>query len=334
DAPAAHGAVAEPAAHGAPTTDVAHEAESGHGEQGGHAAAKAAKVTLVESGRLKALDEDRHREQKIDKVELPKAEPRYGIIGVIVLLALGFGLVVFLSAQSGAFAKYSLAFKLYAGFAAIIVLMICMAVASNSFASQTQEALHQVAAATEMEMMAMDIKSLLFEYLVYGLEDQKRADEVVKKAHEELDEFSTDAKDMQKGASDPKESEALDRVVAIAAGYRKGFDSLVTAFDRVRSENAELRKAGQEVEHAVAEQLHHHEKELQEIQKRKGTDPRYISQQTELVTMLSEIELRVTQIESRESAFLLEKSLTDVHELEQLFGELNSQLQAAIDLLL
>ncbi len=313
--------------------ETAHVSESEHAAEEKSAEMKYEKVSLIDPARLKSLDEERSREQKIEKVELPKVEPRYGTIGLIIAIALVLGVAVFLSAQSGAFAAYSLAFKLYAGFASVIIMMIVMAIASNSFAARTQSALHQVAAATEMEMMAMDIKSLLYEYLLYGLDDAKRAEEVAKNTREELSEFTADTTQIRKGISDPKEIEALERVLAISADYRKRFDNLVTAFDRVRTVNRELKAMGTEVQHAIAEQLHHHEKELSEIQKNKKTDPRYLSQQTELVRVLSEIELTDTTLGVHENAFLLAKRTDDVRELEQLIGNQNGQIQEAIDVL-
>jgi len=288
---------------------------------------QAKQVTLIDPSKLHQLDAARHRKIEIAQAGLGSDEGgasilwKVGIVIAVILVLTG------LAWQSGVFTRMAISSKLYASFGILVLIAVFTGLCGYYFLKQVSTDAKIEASVQELNIMANEMATLQNEFLLYGIEDKQRGEECVKRIEELVAEYKTDAADIRALHLDEVGRQTITEIEQAVDKFETVFVDLTNKFHEVEQYKEDLDVIYEKVEEELAKVLLNHESELAEME-HSGADATAIAFQTELVEKLAKCELLVAKIAHDEVAFLLDKHIDRVAEMETKFGLLYPTLNA------
>jgi len=308
--------------------DAGGRSQGGHGNshgaaapsQGGHGSNQvhAQPVTPIPANRLSELDHARHREIETASFELTDdttSQRDWLLWG----LALGMGAVGF------GFWKFSshlrVGTRLYLGFALMVVLTVTTALGGLYFLKQIDHQTHLAMTGLDLNIMANEMSTLQYEFVLVGVEDQERGEHLIKEHKQAVEGITADLASLHGYGLGEAQINAVRVAEHEVEKYSNTFHKLVEMYHGIEEIKEVLDEEGQEVDHQLAELLHEHQSDLARLEEG-GAPLSEIILQTQLVEMLADAELLMMKISRTEVAFLLDKHVDRVTTAEQELGDL------------
>ena len=315
-------------AHGA-TVDT-HNA----GSDGQHAKAvvTAKEISLIDKAHLAALDKARHKELHIPAVTLVDEEG--GLSALMKLLAtLGVLLVAgVLTWKSGVLGNTGVAGRLYTGFAVIVTLAIVTGLGGWYFLNIVTAESHLQTAALDLDMMVGEAGTLQAEFILMGIEDKAKGETILEEHAAIMVEYAEDIAAIRALGLEKVESEAIDRIEGLASKYKGTFDEITGKYHEIQSDKELLDELGAKVSEELTHLIHEHEANLAALE-RSGASMAAIILQNELVETLMEAEIYELKLAHAEVAFLLNKHIERIPEMEHNLGMLLGYLEVLEELI-
>ncbi len=332
-----HGAPADTHAaapsHGEPA-DTHAAAPSGGGGGGGHVKAEvhAKEVTLINAAHLADLDAARHEVIHVSAVTL--VDEHKGL-SVLVMLVIGLAVITGLGLvgwRSGIFGNMGVAGRLYSGFAAVVVLAVITGACGYYFLNVVAEESNLETAALELDLMAGRAGMFQAEFLLIGIEDPEKGEKILKRHEDIMAEFHTDFEALRAMGLDKVESDSVDSIENAVVKYEKTFTELKEKYHEIEKNKVLLDELGAELGDELAELIHEHEADLEELQS-SGASAGAIALQTEMVEVIMEAEVAELKLSRDEVEFLLDKHTDRVGTMEHELGMLYAYLEVIEELI-
>ncbi|NQT37958.1 MAG: hypothetical protein HQ581_10740, partial [Planctomycetes bacterium] len=327
-----HGAVAA-ASHGAPAA-AGHgaPAAAGHGDAQGADYAKLVvehvqAAVLIDPAEMATLDTARHREVKVEAAQLGASEDSWSLLSKIL-----FGMVLVAAAgiaawKTGQFDRFNVGAKMYLGFGAVVGIVLLVGISGWLSLSGVNAEARLEAAALDLDMMAAEMGSLQNEFLLVGIEDKARGEEVLKEHTALVTEFTTGIDEILTLDLNDAESGALAKIQEATANYDESFAEITAKYHEIEDLKETLDALGEKVDTQLATLLHEHEKDLEELETT-GASAAEIAMQTQLIEAIAECELLAVRLAHAEIEFLLDKRIDRIATMEKGLGELHAYLTA------
>ncbi|PLY02651.1 MAG: hypothetical protein C0623_03525, partial [Desulfuromonas sp.] len=304
----------------------------GHGEisSASHsgAAVSGDKVTLIDRRMMNELDAGRHRQSRIENVNLQSKSSSVGFIfliaGVLVMIGCGIGF-----SRTRLFANLKIGGKLATGFGTVVTLVVILGVGSYYFMDVINTEYDAALGAIDLDMMASEISTLQGEYIVFGIEDNARGEKIVKEVNGLITQYSDDLTDMAAFNLSAQINSELDRIRGLVGRYDETFKEMVDSYHKVERDKEVLEELSHDMESQLAEVTKEHEAELDAIENARRIDVGQLKLQTNLVESLFEAEIRVAEVAGESAEFMLDKRIARIEPMERLLGELLGYLGTA-----
>ena len=332
-----HGETAATDSHGeapAPSETPAQGEAPAHGEVAAHSSdhdtlevTHAEPAVLIDPAKLAQLDTARHREVEVEEANLAAAETANAGLPYILF---GLGLAVALAVAAwkfGAFNRMSVGAKMYWGFGATIAVILLIGITGYVQLSAVQTMGRLETATMELDMMTGEIDALGKEFLLVGIEDPVKGEEVLKGAEALMEEYVTDLAMIRSWKIDDVEREVLDRIEKAIEDYKLSNSEIVEKFHEIEKYKESLDELGETVDETLAEVLHEHEGDLDELES-SGASTAAISMQTQMVEAIAQCELLAVRLAHAEVEFLLDKHVDRIATMETELGEIHAYLAA------
>ncbi len=310
---------------------MASHSEEGHAEHDGHEAEKESieKVELMSKEKLFELDKKRRAKLQLDDINLSEKSASNSGLTILVggLLFLGiFGGAVLYKSNSN---NVSLGGKLYNGFAVIIILTLAVGYGGHYYIGLLSENMHKEAASLELEVMCGELMASQNEFVLYGIGDKKRGQELQKHIKETIDKFNGDCKHLAEMHLDNEELAALKKLEGYSQKFRSSFSNLSKKYHEVEEQKEKLDELGNKMNEQLAEVIHEHEKELKKLESSRRTNRQQLQLQTRLVEELFEAEVACAKLLKEELEFLLTKHVSTVPYIEKGIGKTRHYVEKA-----
>jgi len=314
-----------PAAHGTESKVASHGSEAKHEAKGAAATVKAESVTLVEGSKLAELDRNRKRAIQ-DIVPTIKAEKGMAFLYKLLIGLVVVGLVGLIVFKSGLGSNMGIAGKMYIGFGIVVILAVGVGAVSyyslDVYGKDADASLKMV----ELDKLAAELKAFQNEFLLIGIEDKKRGEELLKIHKAVTDRVDSLVAELGTMKLDEAEVAVVRKVKDDVAKYEKSFDDLAKRYHEIEKLKDELDELGKQVDEQLTHVLREHETDLANLEA-KGAAGGELALQTELVEKLSECETLAVKVTRNETEFLLDKNIDLVKELGKELGELRATLK-------
>ncbi len=282
-------------------------------------------VKLMNSSRLAELDKERHHVATASTFSLSKDHEGMSTFWMILIGLAIFLIVGGLLWRSDYYSNLGVAGKLYGGFGSLIVLALVVSISGYYFIDTVNTKAEIAEAILEVDGMLGQAGMLQNEFIIIGIEDAERGEEILDQHKELMAEFAEKVDHIHEMELAASEAQALKQFDAVMAEYKVTFAELVEKYHEIERFNEELNEQGELVDKQLAEILHEHEGDLHALEA-SGASMAKITAQTDLLERLFESELLMAKVAHVEAQFLLDKRITHVKELEQLLGELYANL--------
>jgi len=298
-----------------------------HGAKHEATKVQAEKITLIPATKLAELDRARHREIEVTTASLSTDAKGLGTLWKTLIVLAGLAVLGGICWQSGVFARMGVAAKLYAGFATVVVLAVAVGAIGHVSLAEVSEDGHVATATLDLDMMAGELNALQHEFVLYGIEDKERGEEVLGEHKKIEDELFTDFEAIRKMHLDEVAAGAVDKMEAEAKKYVESFKIVAERYHEIEELKESLDELGEQVDEQLAHVLHEHEKDLEELE-HAGASIAELAVQIELVEKLAKCETLALKLAHEEVEFLLDKRVDRVGKMEKGLGELRGTLKA------
>ncbi len=302
-------------AHGGTNSEVS--STGSHPQQGGGDLADAHTISLLQTDWLKEKNKAQttHHDEKISSMF-------WLILGICAVIIAGFAWLFL----SGKFVKVSLSGKLYLSFGALAIVGVVLGITSYIYLGYVADLAKIEKDTMEMDMMAGETDAAVKNFMLYGFQNEGYAERQVTFIKSTADKFIRDANKIS-GYSMITETdkEELKKITADVKAFREEFQLFKTHHDEVVHGRTEMIALEAEADNIVQEILHHHETELEDLEKRNARMD-LLMKHTKLVEHLAEVEMNILRIGSHMAEFLLDKHVDKIEKMNHSFGELNSYL--------
>ncbi len=309
---ASHGAVAS---HSSPAAN-----QPGHSGAEGEISVHHEKVELIAKSSLRELDKARHQEIIEHETKLPPAQTANAIIWILVISVVLTALLV-LGSKSSLMEKLKLSHKLGGGFGLLIILCLIMGIFSYYSLEHVSEKMNLSINALELDLMSAETGILRDEFVMYGIEDKERGEEILAEHTAMIKEFSEDIVAMLGNNLNSSATDALSKTSQKVELYEKVFLQLSNNYHIIEEDKEELDHLGERVEKELAELVREHEEELEHLQNAANIDKKQLHLQTKLTELLLEAEILMLQASHAEVEFLLDKHIDRIAYMEEKLGE-------------
>jgi methyl-accepting chemotaxis protein len=286
------------------------------------------KISLIDRRVLNELDSKRHREIEVETIHLQADSENNSIlillVGVAILMVCGIGV-----ARTRAFGNLNIGGKLASGFGTVVLIAVSLGIGSYYFLETVSTDSHAALSALKLDVMASQIGNLEGEFIIYGIEDRAKGEEIVEEIKALITEYADDLNAMSAYGLSAQVNRELDRVKADVAKYDRTFADTVKYYHVIEANKELLEELAKEMEHELAGVVQQHEAELDEIENATRIDIKQLKLQTALVVALLDAELRVAEVAAEEAGFLLDKNINRIEPMERLLGELIGYLDAS-----
>ena len=315
--------------HG-PTAKHAKTESRGNGHGGGHKSVTITpeKVVLVPPAKLQKLDHARHREAKEVTANLSVDTSGLGAVGKMLIGLVIVALAGALLLRSGTINRMGLAGKLYCGFGSLVVLALVIGGGGYYFLSIVNAEVHLETQTMELDMMADEIESLQNGFLLIGIEDKARGEEILAEHDRVVAEYEGDFEAISAMHLDEEDKKAVEIMRDGVKKYEVAFEHLAKAYHEVEELKKELAESAEHMDELLTEIIHEHEAELRELEAKAGGDATQIMLQTELVEHLFECEVLALKVAHDQVAFMLDKNISRIPTMEKNLGLLLGTLTA------
>ena len=323
---------------------------SGGGRTASHVAHQKVAVTaqtvsLIEPARLAELDKARQRVASVDAAELATGSTDANVLQILFLVV---GVLVVLGVAAwkfDVFSRFSVAAKLYAGFAAVVLIAVVLG-ATGYYAVATVGSEGEIeAAALEMDAMAGEAGRIQNKFLLVGIENPEEGEKILEEHGKLTEEFKTDQEALSNKEIDDTSREALASLREYLQEYEESFGDLSTRYHEIQKEKEALEELSHETDESLTHFLHEHEADLEELENA-GASQQDMATQSELVADLSTSEMLLLRLQTElveklsasamtnlrlseaEARFLLEKRTEGVRTMEKHLGQLYGCLAA------
>ncbi len=324
--------------HGAAASDDHEDTHGAAASSDGHGAThtktvvKAKEVSLIEPARLAQLDAARHEKAVVPAVTLADED---GALGALTKILIALAIAALLGGivwRTGLFAKQGVGGKMYAGFSTVVVLAVLSNAGSYYFLNLVSAESHLETSALELDRMAGKMGMFQAEFLLIGIEDKERGEEILEEHSGLVTEFHTDFDALRELDLNEVETGALDRIQQVVKEYEETFGELTEKYHEIETDKELLDELGDEVNEELAHLVHEHEADLEELEA-SGASVQAISLQTELVESLMEAEVAELKLAHAEIEFMLDKHIERVGQMEEHFGMLYGYLVVVEELI-
>ncbi len=314
-----------------------HKSESAHGKGHdasesnavgqGHGKVEPVKVTLADAATMALLNTDWLK--NTDDSHFQEIKPKLsGLIWAFgVLLAAGFGIVIFVSV-TGMFKRFSLNMKLYTSYGSLVFLAVILGLGGYLYLERVNGAAHQETAFLELDMMANEIEAFQNVYLLHGIENKAYGEKKVKEIKELVAEFNEDfTRIKEQGHLNQHQVNGVNSMASKTTAYAKDFKRMESAYHEIEEGKDVLDELTGKMDKALEQMIHHHEAELADLEA-KGSDMASIQRQTTLLYHLNEAEVYSLKLAKEEVEFLLDKHADRVGHMEEHMGHMMGYLKA------
>jgi hypothetical protein len=287
------------------------------------------KISLIGQAKLAELDRMRHRELKTEEIKLNAGGGAGNQVYILIAVAAGLLLLAGVWIKSSLFHRLAVTRKLYSGFSVMVVLALAVGLGGWYFLSQVSEHSHLETSALDLDMMANEINTLQYEFVLYGIEDKAKGEKILAYAKGLIKEYQADFDAVLTLHLDAADRGAVTKMKELVAKYDKTLTALAERYHAIEDFKELLDKQGKSMEHELEEVIHRHENELKELEADANADSAQIALQTGLVEHLFEAEVSTLKMANAEVAFLLDKDLKHIPLMETNMGKLYGYLAAA-----
>ena len=286
-------------------------------------------VTLVAKDVLRDLDAGRHHQNTESNYSIAEDGNSFDLLWFLLPAAVVLLLCLIFGANTAIVRNLKLGKKLYGGFGFLLVLAVGLGLWSHYFLSVVSEKSHMETAALDLDMMASELTTLQAEFILYGISDKERGEELLGETKALLAEYVTDIKNFQQFDLDEKELKAIKDFESLVVQYTKKYDVLTTNFHKVEEEQVELGRFGNELLEQVEELLREHEEDLAVVEAASYLDRGKLELQSELVKSLAQLEVLTLKLGSNRVGFMVDKDIKRIPVSEQYLGQLFGQVEMA-----
>jgi methyl-accepting chemotaxis protein len=290
-------------------------------------AVEAVSVTLIPAARLAELDRARQRKIEVSAAQLESNAGGLGTlwkiwIGLAGLLGLGG-----IAWKTGLFAHLGVAGKLYTGFTAMVLIGVGTGAGGYYFLHQVEVDSHLESCAGDLDMMVGETNALQNEFLLVGLEDKARGEEILKEHKNLVEQFDADVAAMRQMDLEEVEKAGLAKLGEATQKYEKFFAGLVQEYHENRALREEMDKLGNGVDEQLSRFLHKQEADLAKLEA-SGASSAEIEAQSKLIAKLNECVYLTLKVIVGENEFVLDNRVERVQALEKELGALKGMLKA------
>ena len=286
------------------------------------------KVELIRQSKLRELDQARHQEIIEHEIKLPPAEAAktitwiIGISAVLIILLIG-------ASKTTLMERMKLSHKLGGGFSLLVILCLVMGIFSYYSLEYVNNKMDLSVSALDLDMMASETANLRDEFVLHGIEDKARGEEILVEHTAIIAEFREDIDHMLSQKLDRTESDALAKVSQGVDQYEKIFLQLSANYHLIEEDKETLEHLSEKLSKELQSLIHEHEAELEHLQSAANIDKKQLHLQTKLTELLFEAEILLLQVSHGEVAFLLDKNIQRIGIMEKKLGEFLGIIQAA-----
>ncbi len=294
--------------------------KAGNGEGG----ITAEKVSIISASKLANLNKARHASAAATAISLPASGG--GLSTALKLLLSGLALLIIgvIVWKFGAFAKMGVAGKLYSGFGAVVVLSVLTGVGDYYFICQVSDKAHLKSASMKLDMMVGEVGTLMYEFVLVGIDDKERGEELFNENLARLNAFNDDIARLRTMNLGDWQNKTIGDIELAVQKFRTSFKGMVEKYHQVEELKEELDLFGEKVEQQVAHMLHGQEGDLAKLRAAgKSTDA-----QLALIELLTECEILTLKLAHEEVEFLLDKHINRVGKMEDELGRIYGLIKA------
>jgi len=304
----------ETATEGRDRTPVAKEAAASHAES----------VTLIAPARLEELERARHRQLVAVEYHLPAAKHISALwsLGGALMLAALLALVLW---RTGLARSFGIASKMYLGFGVVALLAVGIGAGGYVFLNAVARDAWIAGTARGLDTVVERLGVLQNEYIIVGMEDKARGEEIRKEHDELFAELDQDLAALRARDLDEGYLAGCERFEREGDDYAKTFAALVQAFEEVEVDKDALQTACAAMDQRIGALVREHEEDLRNMEQR-AADAAVIAAQTLLIENLLQAQLLSKQMCYAQVQFMLDKDVARVHELERDLGTARSVL--------
>jgi methyl-accepting chemotaxis protein len=303
-------------------------ASSGSG--GGHESVEIEAVTLIEPGKLARLDEARHEKHEVSSLVTLTHGDESGMGALpwfgLVLLVLCVG--AFAAAKAGMFASLRLGTKLYVSFGAVVAIAITLGLLNRYYINTVAKEGHEAEMYLTLDARAGEMTTLQNEFLLIGIQDRAEGEKILDHHREVSSQFNEVMEELKSQESHGEDVAGLEKVEAAMVHYDEIFADLVKNFHLIEEDKDKLDEEAAHVSEQIMEVLKEHEADLNRLEA-EGASMDKIIVQTEMVRLLTNLEIHELKLSHDEVEFLLDKHIDRVEDMEYNLGAFHAYLKAA-----
>ena len=294
----------------------------------------AQKIVLLSSARLDSLYAGlESNSNAFDSVQVPEFKATHS--GELTMLGAIFVFLVLISwifFRSIWFDTRILSVKLGISFSAIILLVIVMAWSNSSYQHLINEENGIAEKILHAEVAAGSMMALQNQFVLEGLRDAAKAEEIHKSLNRELDLFHACLKDLEARKLDGVEISALNGMKRYSDEYDKLIAHLFDVYGELRNFKIELEKTTDIACESLERFLGEMEVRL-ENEEAGGSDHHRVGLLTKIVFSLSEVELNLESVARYEAEFLIDRNRDLIPRMEKKLGTLHGHFAVGMEVL-
>ncbi len=296
-----------------------------HEVKGIHAHAQFEPISLIHPEKLKSLVHASHKEvfDTKDKKMVPSESSH--IIWVLIALALVLGMGSLVFWRSSFCGNLGIAGKLYFGFGSLIVYAMLINISSHYFLNRVDKETHIEVDVLKVKDLVAQAQSNMDEFLLHGIEDKDMGDESIKKVHANINDTQAIMNTLKTSLTDGVKLKKLESIEKDIEHFKPVFLHLTEKFHEVEKYKNDLETLGNLLDHELADMLHQHEKELEELGTNNASRDKVVDK-THLIEMLAECEIHLLRVAKEKSNFLIDKKISRIKTMETELGQLVGQL--------
>ena len=286
-------------------------------------------VKLVNMSAAEELDRNRSREVIAEARTLTSADNDSTLFFVLAALLVGLSLAGILAAKSKAYEDLRLSLKLGAGFSIVVGLALAIGAGGYFFLSKVSMANQEALDAAKIDMLVGEASALDANYILFGANDAQVAAEIEKEHEEATNEILHTIDKVIAYGIGGEELNAARELKQHANEYVTTFEETSKQLHIVEEMKTELGVLGKEILEITENQLHKHERELEELENAANIDIEELKLQTKIVETFAELDALTLKLANNRIGFMLDTKVERIPVSEQLLGSVYAYLNEA-----